>query len=273
MSKDPVLKRVLSSYDSFTIQCFSIMWLFIFVQVFLILQCAIHTMSEDIYSSMKIHLTQRGLDFVNEQVSIILNRELANLSIPDSKINNDLRIWNVRITKFQAPTYNYTLLPPSGLSFGLENGGAEIQGTLEYCKTVIFQICKTLDFTANGNPISLRMSVNASSVSDGHPQITSADCQITIENFTFNFHNWFVDILRSIFVNSNNVKTDAQKVLCNEAKKFILNDFNAMLGSFPVKTKIGFFEVDFGLATDPLFSDDFVELDLKGKFLLTIVNS
>jgi len=198
----------------------------------------------------------------------MLNEEIRNIRIPDTG-NDDVKASNVRITGFKPPAYSYALSPPSSFSWGITGAGISLSGDIQGCVRIFKKICKTVSVDIDASAVSFRVMAKFGHIaSTGQPTIVSADCQASIGNLNLKVSGgalgWLVNLFHDKIADI--LKGKVQEMLCPKVKEFILKNVNAKLATFPVQTRLGhFFNLDYGLVSDPAMTSDYIDVPIKGK--------
>lgn len=218
--------------------------------------------------AFKLRVTRIGLNYANQVASDILNQEIRKLRIKNVE-NDGVKASNIHVKNFLAPTYSYSLSPPSTLSWGFTGANIELGANIHGCKTVVFKVCKALDVIASAGGVSIRVAARfgQKANSTGHPSVTSANCQARIERLDLKVRGGLVGWLINLFRNrlARQMKPKVEKALCKQAKQFMLKRVNEKLASFPIQTNVGrLFSLDYGLVSDLFITSDHIEVALKG---------
>jgi len=78
------------------------------------------------------------------------------------------------------------------------------------------------------------------------------------------FFEWIINLFRKLI--ANKLRPTIEGKLCEAVRNFVMNDINRKLETFPVQINIeNLVNLDYGLFSDPIVANDYMELPLKGK--------
>ncbi|XP_074964514.1 bactericidal permeability-increasing protein-like isoform X1 [Phalacrocorax aristotelis] len=223
-----------------------------------------------------VRITQAGLDYAHQQGIAVLEKELAQLKLPD--ISGDFRIrhvGNVRyeisrldLRSFHLPYSRITLVPSLGLQVAISNAFAEVDGNW---RVKIHFIRDHGSFDLKVENIYIKISLKLGSDPSGKPTIDTSDCNTRISNVRVHFSGKF-GRLYNLFHSA--IESRFRKILESEVCRNVINsvrsELQPYLQTLPVTARIdvmaGTAGIDYSLVGPPTVTSQSLDVDLKGEF-------
>ncbi|NXL46101.1 BPI protein, partial [Podilymbus podiceps] len=218
-----------------------------------------------------VRITQAGLDYAHQQGIVILQKELAQLKLPD--ISGDFRIRHVgkvryeisrlSLRSFHLPYSRISLVPNVGLQVSISNAFAEVDGNW---RVKIHFIRDHGSFDLKVENIYIKINLRLGSDTSGKPTIDTSDCSTRISKVRVRFSGkfgWLYNLFHSA------VESRFRKIL--ESK--VCERRGQSSGSFwwssalPFTAKIDAMSgIDYSLVAPPTATAQSLDVKLKGEF-------
>ncbi|NXT94785.1 BPI protein, partial [Anhinga rufa] len=223
-----------------------------------------------------VRITQAGLDYAHQQGISVLEKELAQLKLPD--ISGDFRIRHVGkvhyeisrldLRSFHLPYSRITLVPNVGLQVAISNAFAEVDGDW---RVKIHFIRDHGSFDLKVENIYIKINLKLGSDASGKPTIDTSDCNTRISNVRVLFSGkfgWLYNLFHSA------IESRFRKILENEVCRNVVNsvrsELQPYLQTLPVTARIdamtGTAGIDYSLVAPPTVTAQSLDVDLKGEF-------
>ncbi|KAM9285013.1 bactericidal permeability-increasing protein-like isoform 2-T2 [Morus bassanus] len=223
-----------------------------------------------------VRITQAGLDYAHQQGIAVLEKELAQLKLPD--ISGDFRIRHVgkvryeisrlNLRSFHMPYSRITLVPNVGLQVAISNAFAEVDGNW---RVKIYFIRDHGLFDLKVENIYIKINLKLGSDASGKPTIDTSDCSTRISNVRVLFSGKF-GWLYNLFHNA--IESRFRKILENQVCRNVVNSVHSELQPYlqtlPVTARIdamaGTAGIDYSLVAPPTVTAQSLDVNLKGEF-------
>ncbi|NWH75366.1 BPI protein, partial [Piaya cayana] len=220
-----------------------------------------------------VRITQAGLDYAHQQGIVILEKELAQMKLPD--ISGDSRIRHVGkvryeissldLQSFTLPYSRISLAPNVGLQVSISNAFAEVDGDW---RVKLFFIRDHGSFNLNVENVYLKIDLKLGSDDSGKPTVDTSSCSVRISRVRVRFsgrlgwlYNLFYNVVESRFRNI------LENKVCETVASSVRNDLQPYLRTLPVTARIDAKAgIDYSLVTPPTATAQSLDVGLKGEF-------
>ncbi|XP_066055027.1 bactericidal permeability-increasing protein-like [Chamaea fasciata] len=215
-----------------------------------------------------VRITQAGLDYAKQQGITILEKDLAQLKLPDisgksGKVRYELS--RLRIPNFRLPHSRITPISNVGLQVSISNAFVELDGDWRVKYSLIRGHGS---FNLRMENVYIEIVLRLGSDTTGQPTISTSDCKAIISNVRVHFSSkfgWLYNLFRK------NIESKLQKNMgskvCDNVAKSVQNELQKHIQTLPVTAriddKIG---IDYSLVAPPRTTAQSLDLDLKGEF-------
>ncbi|NWW77213.1 BPI protein, partial [Climacteris rufus] len=220
-----------------------------------------------------VRITQAGLDYAHQQGIAILEKELAQLKLPD--ISGDSRVLRVgkvhyelsrlRLRDFHLPYSRITPISNVGLQVSISNAFAELDGNW---KLKFLFVRDRGSFDLKVENAYIKISLRLGSDSTGKPTVSTSDCSTRISKVRVLFSGkfgWLYNLFHSA-IESRFRKILEDKV-CESVAKSVHSDLQTYVRTLPVTAKIDAkIGIDYSLVAPPSATAQSLDADLKGEF-------
>ncbi|NXT74463.1 BPI protein, partial [Zapornia atra] len=227
-----------------------------------------------------VRITQNGLNYAHRQGVTVLEKELAQLKLPD--ISGDFRIRSVgkvryeisrlELRDFQLPHSEISLVPRVGLRVSIANAFAELDGNW---RVKLHFIRDHGSFRLKVENVYIKISLKLGSDASGKPTIATSDCSTRISKVHVHFSGkfgWLYNLFHSA-IESRFRKTLESKV-CENVVRSVHTELQPYLQTLPVTANIGtMVGIDYSLVAPPTATAQSLDVGLKGKFFSLAHNS
>ncbi|KAM9218757.1 bactericidal permeability-increasing protein-like [Leptosomus discolor] len=220
-----------------------------------------------------VRITQAGLDYAHQQGIAVLEKELAQLKLPD--ISGDFRIRHVGkvhyeissldLRSFHLPYSWISLVPNVGLQVAISNAFAEVDGNW---RVKIYFIRDHGAFDLKVENVYIKINLKLGSDASGKPTVDTSDCSTRISKVRVHFsgklgwlYNLFYGAVESRFRNI------LERKVCETAASSVRSDLQPYLRTLPVTARIDAMAgIDYSLVAPPTATAQSLDADLKGEF-------
>uniref|UniRef100_A0A8C3QRY6 Bactericidal permeability-increasing protein n=1 Tax=Cyanoderma ruficeps TaxID=181631 RepID=A0A8C3QRY6_9PASS len=220
-----------------------------------------------------VRITQAGLDYANQHGIAILEKELAQLKMPD--ISGDSRVLRVgkvhyelsrlRLRDFHLPYSRITPISNMGLQVSISNAFAELDGDW---RVKVFFVRDHGSFNLKVENIYIKIILRLGSDTNGKPTISTADCSARISKVRVLFSGkfgWLYNLFHSAI--ESKLRKNLESKVCDNVVKSVHNDLQTYIQTLPVTAKIdGKTGIDYSLVAPPRTTAQSLDADLKGEF-------
>ncbi|NXI40596.1 BPI protein, partial [Galbula dea] len=220
-----------------------------------------------------VRITQAGLDYAHQQALTFLEKELAQLKLPDiSGEFRVLRVGKVRyelsrlgLSSFHLPYSRITLVPNVGLQVSISNAFAELDGNW---RVKVYFIRDHGSFDLKVENIYIKINLKLGSDSSGKPTADTSSCSTRISEVQVHFSGrlgWLYNLFHGA-VESRFRKILESKV-CESVDTLVHSELQPYLQTLPVTARIDAKAgIDYSLVAPPTATSQSLDVDLKGEF-------
>ncbi|NXQ62965.1 BPI protein, partial [Anthoscopus minutus] len=220
-----------------------------------------------------VRITQSGLDYAQQQGIAILEKELAQLKLPD--ISGDSRILHVgkvhyelsrlRLRDFQLPYSRITPISNVGLQVSISNAFAELDG--DWRVKFLF-VRDHGSFNLKSENVYIKIVLRLGSDTTGKPTISTSDCSARISKVRLLFSGrlaWLYNLFHSAI--ESRFQNILEDKVCDNVAKSVQNKLQTYIQTLPVTARIDAKTgIDYSLVAPPRITAQSMEADLKGEF-------
>ncbi|NWX26912.1 BPI protein, partial [Notiomystis cincta] len=220
-----------------------------------------------------VRITQAGLDYAHQHGIAILEKQLAQLRLPD--ISGDSRVLHMRkvhyelsrlrLRDFQLPFSRITPMAGVGLQISISNAFAELDG--DWRVKFLF-VRDHGSFNLKVENVYIKIILRLGSDTAGKPTVSSSDCSTRISNVQVLFSGkfgWLYNLFHSV-IESRFRKILEDKV-CDNVAKSVHTELQTYIQTLPVTAKIDAKTgIDYSLVAPPRAAAQSLDVDLKGEF-------
>ncbi|KAF1476533.1 Bactericidal permeability-increasing protein, partial [Eudyptula minor novaehollandiae] len=220
-----------------------------------------------------VRITQAGLDYAHQQGIAVLEKELAQLKMPD--ISGDFRIRRVGkvryeisrldLRRFHLPYSRISLVPNVGLQVSISNAFAEVDGNW---RVKIYFIRDHGSFDLKVENIYIKINLKLGSDTSGKPTIDTSDCSTRISNVRVHFSGkfgWLYNLFHSAI--ESRFRKILESKVCENVVSSVRRDLQPYLRTLPVTARIDAMAgIDYSLVAPPTTTAQSLDVDLKGEF-------
>ncbi|NWH45205.1 BPI protein, partial [Fregata magnificens] len=220
-----------------------------------------------------VRITQAGLDYAHQQGIAVLEKELAQLKLPD--ISGDFRIRHVGkvhyeisrldLRSFHLPYSRISLVPNVGLQVSISNAFAELDGNW---RVKIYFIRDRGSFDLKVENIYIKIILKLGSDASGKPTIDTSDCSTRISNVRVHFSGkfgWLYNLFHSAI--ESRFRRTLESRVCKNVVSSVHSELQPYLQTLPVTANIGTMAgIDYSLVAPPTATAQSLDVDLKGEF-------
>ncbi|XP_065610256.1 bactericidal permeability-increasing protein-like isoform X2 [Cyrtonyx montezumae] len=220
-----------------------------------------------------VRITQAGLDYAHQHGIAVLQKELAQLKLPD--ISGDFRvrhlgkvhyeISSLNLRDFHLPYSRISLVPNVGLQVAISNAFAEVDGNWR----VKFHFIRDHgSFNLEVKNVYIKIDLKLGSDTSGKPTVSTSACSTRISSVHVHFSGKF-GWLYNLFYSA--VESRFRKILegkvCDSVVSSVSGDLQRYLQTLPVTAKIDAKAgIDYSLVASPVATAQTLDVDLKGEF-------
>ncbi|XP_056363057.1 bactericidal permeability-increasing protein-like isoform X2 [Oenanthe melanoleuca] len=220
-----------------------------------------------------VRITQAGLDYAHQQGIMILEKELAQLKLPD--ISGDarvLRVGKVRyelsrlsLRDFQLPYSRITPVSNVGLQVSISNAFAELDGDW---RVKLFFVRDHGSFNLKVENVYIKISLRLGSDTTGKPTISTSDCSASISKVRVLFSGklgWLYNLFHKTI--ESRLRKILEDKVCDSVVKSVHNELQTYIQTLPVTARIdNKTGIDYSLVAPPRATAQSLNADLKGEF-------
>ncbi|XP_058706923.1 bactericidal permeability-increasing protein-like isoform X2 [Poecile atricapillus] len=220
-----------------------------------------------------VRITQAGLDYAHEQGIKILEKELAQLKLPD--ISGDSRVLRVgkvhyelsrlRLRDFHLPYTRITPISNVGLQVSISNAFAELDGDW---RVKFFFVRDHGSFNLKVENVYIKIFLSLGSDATGKPTISTSDCSARISKVRVLFSGrlgWLYNLFHSVI--ESRLRKILESKVCDNVAKSVQNELQTYIQTLPVTARIdGKIGLDYALVAPPRATAQSLDADLKGEF-------
>ncbi|NWI56952.1 BPI protein, partial [Calyptomena viridis] len=220
-----------------------------------------------------VRITQAGLDYAHQQGIAILEKELAQLTLPD--ISGDFRVMRVgkvhyelsrlRLRSFHLPYSRISPVPNVGLQVSISNAFAELDGNW---RVKLFFIRDHGSFDLKVENIYIKISLRLGSDATGKPTISTSDCNTRISKVRVLFSGkfaWLYNLFHSAI--EQRFRKILESKVCATVTESVHNELQTYIRTLPVTARIDAMAgIDYSLVAPPTATAQSLDTELKGEF-------
>ena len=224
-------------------------------------------------------ITDKGLTYVCHTATVLLERALPSLSIPDIngrvkikvvfiKTSIDYSVSNIKLGDLTIPSCNFV---PSADGLTLSSSGISVQITAHVrAEHKHFpHVSASTDIQINLDDVSFSTTAKLGrDPSDGHATVTDTTCSGDVGAVHVSFHGsaaWLYRLFDHEF--ESMLKSKFHSAFCSQVMKELNKQGNAALESLPLVSKFEDFAViNYTLTQDPEYTDSYMAVFMKGEF-------
>ncbi|XP_068063797.1 bactericidal permeability-increasing protein-like [Anomalospiza imberbis] len=215
-----------------------------------------------------VRITQAGLDYAQQQGIAILEKELAQLKLPDisgksGKVRYSLS--RLRIPSFRLPHSRITPISNVGLQVSISNAFAELNG--DWRVKFLF-IRGHGSFNLKVENVYMKIILRLGSDTTGKPTISTSDCSARISKVRVRFSGklgWLYNLFHSVI--ESKLRKNLERKVCDNVAKSVQNELQKQLRTLSVTARIDDKTgIDYSLVAPPRATAQSLDADLKGEF-------
>ncbi|NXQ36619.1 BPI protein, partial [Alaudala cheleensis] len=220
-----------------------------------------------------VRITQAGLDYAHQHGIAILEKELAQLKLPD--ISGDSRVLRVgkvhyelsrlRLRDFHLPYSRITPISNEGLQVSISNAFAELDG--DWRVKFLF-VRDHGSFNLKVENVYIKITLRLGSDTTGKPTTSTSDCSARISKVRVLFSGrfgWLYNLFHSAI--ESRLRKSLEQKICDNVVKSVHSDLQTYLRTLPVTARIDDKTgIDYSLVAPPRATDQSLDAALKGEF-------
>ncbi|NWX16880.1 BPI protein, partial [Aegotheles bennettii] len=220
-----------------------------------------------------VRITQAGLDYAHQHGIAVLEKELAQLKLPD--ISGDFRIRHMArvhyelsrldLRSFHLPYSRISLVPNVGLQVSISNAFADMDGNW---RVKMHFIRDHGSFDLKVENVYIKISLKLGSDASGKPTIDTSDCSTRISKVRVHFSGKF-GWLYNLFYNAveSRFRKTLESKVCESVASSVRSELQPYLHTLPVTARIDAMAgIDYALVAPPTATAQSLDVDLKGEF-------
>ncbi|XP_019139905.3 bactericidal permeability-increasing protein [Corvus cornix cornix] len=215
-----------------------------------------------------VRITQAGLDYANQQGIAILQKELAQLKLPDisdksGKVRYQLS--RLRLPNFRLPYSRITPISNVGLQVSISNAFAELNGDWR----VKFRFLRAHgSFNLKVENVYIKISLRLGSDAAGKPTVSTSECSAHISKVRVRFSGrlgWLYNLFHRAI--ESRLRKTLESKICGIVDKSVRNELQKFVQTLPVTARIDAKTgIDYSLVAAPRATAQFLDAGLKGEF-------
>ncbi|NXJ83658.1 BPI protein, partial [Trogon melanurus] len=220
-----------------------------------------------------VRITQAGLDYAHQQAIAFLEKELAQLKLPD--ISGDFRIRAVGkvryeisrldLQSFRLPYSRISLVPNVGLQVSISNAFAEVDGNWRV-KVLFIRDHGSFDLKVDN--VYIKINLKLGSDASGKPTIDTSDCSTSISSVRVHFSGrlgWLYNLFHHAI--ESRFRKILESKVCDSVARSVRGELQTYLRTLPVTARIDDrVGIDYSLVASPTATTQSLDTDLKGEF-------
>ncbi|XP_032930853.1 bactericidal permeability-increasing protein [Catharus ustulatus] len=220
-----------------------------------------------------VRITQAGLDYAHEQGLAILEKELAQLKLPD--ISGESRVMRVgkvryelsrlRLRDFHLPYSRITPISNVGLQVSISNAFTELDGDW---RVKFFFVRDHGSFNLKVENVYIKIALSLGSDTTGKPTISTSACSASISQVRALFSGklgWLYNLFHKAI--ESRLRNILEDKVCDIVAKSVRNDLQTYIQTLPVTARIDDKTgIDYSLVGPPRATAQSLDADLKGEF-------
>ncbi|XP_075023035.1 bactericidal permeability-increasing protein-like [Calonectris borealis] len=220
-----------------------------------------------------VRITQAGLDYAHQHGITVLEKELAQLKLPD--ISGDFRLRHVAkvhyeisrldLRSFHLPYSRISLVPNVGLQVAISNAFAEMDGNW---RVKMYFIRDHGSFDLKVENVYIKINLKLGSDASGKPTIDTSDCSTRISKVRVHFSGkfgWLYNLFHSAI--ESRFRKILESKVCENVVSSVRNELQPYVRTLPVTARIDAMAgIDYSLVAPPTATAQSLDVDLKGEF-------
>ncbi|XP_005524979.1 PREDICTED: bactericidal permeability-increasing protein-like isoform X2 [Pseudopodoces humilis] len=220
-----------------------------------------------------VRITQAGLDYAHEHGITVLEKQLAQLKLPD--ISGDSRVLRVgkvhyeisrlRLRDFHLPYTRITPISNVGLQVSISNAFAELDG--DWRVKFLF-VRDHGSFNLKVENVYIKIILRLGSDTTGKPTISTSDCSARISKVRVLFSGrlgWLYNLFHSVI--ESKMRKNLESKVCDNVAKSVQNELQTYIQTLPVTARIDAkIGLDYALVAPPRATAQSLDAGLKGEF-------
>lgn len=219
-------------------------------------------------SGCRIRITSKGLQFVKQEGLKFVEQELENITIPDlsgTEGKFSYSINNVRVTHLQLSQSELLFQPHKQLVLDISNASI----SLNFQRKLLYWLFYDVGMiNASAEGVHIKTELELSRDSRGRLKITNMSCDATINRMQAGFSGTLKRVYEFLatFITTG-MRFLLNQQICPALRHAGLVLLNSLLKTIPVKNPVDdYIGIDYSLLSDPLVSEDSLDMDFKGMF-------
>ncbi|XP_039353706.1 bactericidal permeability-increasing protein isoform X1 [Mauremys reevesii] len=218
-------------------------------------------------------ITVKGLDYARQEGIAALQKELAELKLPDFSGSFKVKLlgkvhytfYSLNLRSFQLPSSQIAPIPNVGLKVSIANAFAQLTGKWRVKKRFV-RDSGSFDLKVEG--ISISVGLKLGSDTSGRPTVTTSECGTHISNVRVHISGrfgWLYNLFHKK-IESSFRRTMEGKV-CGVVTSSVTTKLQPYLQTVPVTAKIDKVAgIDYSLVAPPVATAQSLDVNLKGEF-------
>ncbi|XP_014799132.1 PREDICTED: bactericidal permeability-increasing protein [Calidris pugnax] len=220
-----------------------------------------------------VRITQAGLDYAHQLGIAMLEKELANVKLPD--FSGDSRIQRVGkvhyelsrldLHSFHLPYSRISLVPNVGLQVSITNAFAKVKGNWRW-KLRFIRDHGSFDITVED--VNIKINLKLGNDASGKPTIDTSSCSTNVSKVRVRFSGrfgWLYNLFHERI--GSKLREILEKKVCEIVAKSVRSNLQPYIQTLPVTAKIGAIAgVDYSLVGPPTATARSLDVPMKGEF-------
>ncbi|XP_029816273.1 bactericidal permeability-increasing protein [Manacus vitellinus] len=220
-----------------------------------------------------VRITQAGLDYAHQHGIAMLEKKLAELTLPD--MSGDFRVLRVgkvhyelsrlRLRSFHLPYSRISPVPNVGLQVAISNAFAELDGDWRV-KMLFIRDHGSFDLKVEN--VYIKISLRLGSDTTGKPTISTSDCSTRISKVRVLFSGkfgWLYNLFHSAV--ESKFKKILESKVCDSVAESVHKELQTYARTLPVTAKIDARTgIDYSFVAPPVATAQSLDTGLKGEF-------
>ncbi|XP_041900896.1 bactericidal permeability-increasing protein-like [Corvus kubaryi] len=220
-----------------------------------------------------VRITQAGLDYAHQHGITILEKELAQLKLPD--MSGDSRVGRVgkvryelsrlRLRDFHLPYSRITPISNVGLQVSISNAFAELDGDWRV-KFLFVRDHGSFDLKVEN--VYIKISLRLGSDAAGKPTVSTSECSARISKVRVLFSGrlgWLYNLFHGAI--ESRFRKILEDKICDIVDKSVQNELQTYVQTLPVTARIDAKTgIDYSLVAAPRATAQSLDAGLKGEF-------
>ncbi|KAM5135840.1 phospholipid transfer protein [Mantella aurantiaca] len=216
----------------------------------------------------RIRITSKGLQFVKQEGLKFVEQELENITIPDlsgTEGRFSYSINNVRVTHLQLSQSDLLFKPHKQLVLDISNASI----SLNFQRKLLYWLFYDVGMiNASAEGVHIKTELDLSRDVKGRLQISNVSCDATINRMQAGFSGTLKRVYEFLatFITTG-MRFLLNQQICPALRHAGMVLLNSLLKTIPVKNAVDdYIGIDYSLLSDPLVSEDSLDMDFRGMF-------